>query len=241
MNKQDFDKAVDDLWRTSGRNGIKVFLLAYKELIAKADAARMPTADAAQFLYLSGGMSQEGLHAYRGGFIRNTACAGGFGYTITLADMIEAGYIAPGYVEGYGVGQVFASTPSAFTVKAPAFPDREATADAALYLYMNFATSEAWLRNAPAKTIRLDAEDVRKAMDARKVKVLVTVHLLGNEESGDYIHLKFFKGAKLVGKTMIKGYCASPYARTVELSEDYDSCRQESSISAVFSVKRVTA
>jgi hypothetical protein len=78
-------------------------------------------------------------------------------------------------------------------------------------------------------------------MDARKVKVRVTVMRLGSPESADYIHLKFFKGTKLVGEALINGHTTGPYARIVELSEDYDSCRQESSISAVFSVKRVTA
>jgi hypothetical protein len=240
MNKQDFDKAVDDLWRMTAWGDHVALNKGLALISAEWDAARMPTADAAQFLYLSGIMHPSDLRASSGGFIRNTAYFGGLG--LRMADMIAAGYVANGYISvPCGTGHILVTPPPAIsTVKKIPFR-HEGTADAALYLYMNFATSEAWLRKAPSKSIRLDAGDIRKAMDARKVKVFVTVMRLGSPESADYIHLKFFKGTKLVGEALINGYSEGPYVRIVELTGDYDSYRQECSVNAVFRVERVTA
>lgn len=235
MNKQRFEEAVDALWRQqtlSNPGHLKARIYAPVELIEKA---RAPVADAAQFLCLAHGFTANWLKAKSAEEIQIHAKANGeaaykMGFAGIGLELDAAGMVALGWIVN----------PWRFTVAhVPVYTHREETADAALYLYMNFATNETWLRRSDARTIRVDAQDCRQAMEARKVTVKVTVKSLGNEASGDYIHLKFFRDQRLVGETMINGKTSSPYERLVTLSADFDCYRQECSNTAIFTVERV--
>lgn len=234
MNKQRFEEAVDALWRQqilSNPGHLKGRIAALVELTEKA---RTPVADAAQFLYLAHGVravwlkgksaEEIQLHAKANGEAAYKMGFAGLALGISTKDLFGLGWIVK---------------PWHVMVSVPVYTHREENADAALYLYMNFATNETWLRRSDARTIRVDAQDCRQAMEARKVTVKVTVKTLGNEASGDYIHLKFFRDQRLVGETMINGKTSSPYERLVTLSADFDCYRQECSNTAIFTVERV--
>ncbi|WP_288936984.1 hypothetical protein [uncultured Sphingomonas sp.] len=235
MNKQRFEEAVDALWRQqilSNPGHLKARIDALVELTEKA---RAPVADAAQFLCLAHGFTANWLkaksaeeiqiHAKANGESAHKMGFAGLGLGLDAVQMVGLGWLV---------------NPWRFAIMVPVeYPHREETAGAALYLYMNFATNETWLRRSEARTIRVDAQDCRQAMEARKVTVKVTVKSLGNEASGDYIHLKFFRDQRLVGETMINGKTSSPYERFVTLSADFDCYRQECSNTAIFTVERV--
>lgn len=236
MKLSEYEKRASELMsRCMDNFNYSAFLAGIELLNKEFDAARAPVADAAQFLFTLQGFTQNWLkaksaediqmHAKTLGEAQHKMGFAGLALGLDAAQIIGLGWLVSPW--------------RCTVVHVPVYTHREETADAALYLYMNFATNDTWLRRSSARTIRVDAQDCRQAMEARKVKVKVTVKWLGDEASGDYIHLKFFKGQRVVGETLINGKTSSPYERLVTLSADFDCYRQECSNTAIFTVERV--
>lgn len=235
MKLSEYEKRASELMsRCMDNFNYSAFLAGIELLNKEFDAARAPVADAAQFLFTAHGArtfwlkdksaEEIQIHAKTLGEAQHKMGFAGLALGLDTTQIIGLGWLV---------------NPWRFTIKVPLYPHREETADAALHLYMNFATNDTWLRRSEARTIRVDAQDCRQAMEARKVTVKVTVNRLGDEASGDYIHLKFFRDQRLVGETMINGKTSSPYERLVTLSADFDCYRQECSNTAIFTVERV--
>lgn len=248
MKLSEYEKRANELTaRCTERFNYAAWVAGIGLLNKEFDKARTPVADAALFLFGHYGFRASALQDFAADEIKECAKIAGFSahkmglHTGPVYDGSFSWAIKTkgGAFSGLGIGL----SEDALMVDSArihlVYPKRQETADAAEFLAMRVGIGAYWLKTVGAQHIREDAKDFRKMLKSKEVQVCVTVHSLKEDASGGYIDLKFFKGDVKVGETRIKGKTASPYKRYVELIDDFDRYRVESTLSAQYSLERV--